>query len=123
MSEGSGLLPGIHTNTFAYVKAMGLLSVVRSHLKPMTYDWVKYTKDTLVKSPCPGAQRGKKAVKHEKMHASLFGIKSWLADNVQKYFLAPNAKSEMLNDYKSYFPTLLFFTLASLVVSVIDKNR
>lgn len=45
------------------------------------------------------------------MHASLFGVKSWLADNVQKYFLAPNAKSEMLNDYKPFFLTLLFLSL------------
>lgn len=77
----------------------------------MTYDWVKYIRDTLVKSPCLGEQRGKKTIKHEKMHASLFGVKSWLADNVQKYFLAPNAKSEMLNDYKHFFPTLLFLSL------------
>lgn len=54
------------------------------------------------------------------MHASLFGIKTWIADNVNKYFLESDAKSNMLKEYKCFLPALLFFSLIQL--SAIDKE-
>lgn len=54
------------------------------------------------------------------MHASLFGIKARIVDNVNKYFLESDAKSNMLKEYKCFLPALLFFSLIQL--SAIDKE-
>lgn len=54
------------------------------------------------------------------MHASLFGIKTQISDNVKKYFIESDAKSNMLREYKCFLPALLFFSLVQL--SAIEKE-
>ena len=54
------------------------------------------------------------------MHASLFGIKTRIADNVKKYFIESDDKSNMLKEYKCFLPALLFFPLIQL--SAIEKE-
>lgn len=54
------------------------------------------------------------------MHASLFGIKTRIADNVKKYFIESDAKSNILKEYKCFLPALLFFPLVQL--SAIEKE-
>lgn len=67
-----------------------------------------------VKSPFLGGQGGKEIIKSEKMHASLFRIKTRIADNVKKYFIELDAKSNMLKEYKCFLPAVLFFSLVQL---------
>lgn len=54
------------------------------------------------------------------MHASLFQIKTRIADNVKKHFIESDAKSDMLKEYKCFLPALLFFSLVQL--SAIEKE-
>lgn len=107
--DGSGLLPVSHPVTFAYVQARAALRVVMLEANDFWLDSLHLSHT--VKRPCLGWQIGKKTVKPEKVCASLFGIKTWIADNVHKDFLASNAKTEMLSNYKCFFLTLIFFSL------------
>lgn len=53
-----------------------------------------------------GGQRGKEIIKPEKMHASLFGIKTWTDDNVQQHFSEWNAGRLLSVAFLLYFLSL-----------------